>query len=276
MVLLLFAFAVSADERDLKRQRVAELLEVIDTNAMTRHLIDHVMMQAVAFEYDGIEHVEGEERAEMEKARAEREKLMRAYRDQLSTRIDYRRMEEEVYVPVVDSRFTTDDLQELIAFFKTRSGQKLARALPELAIASMVDGTRLIHEAGSVLAQEIEAEDARRHPWKQTMSDMYTLAMAIETYATDQGQYPDPRSLRDLSPTYLETVPEKDAWGKEFRYVLSSDKQRYRIISAGEDGMFEWDSDQFEDVTELRVTKSMKEDIIFQDGDFVQYPDEEL
>ena len=80
--------------------------------------------------------------------------------------------------------------------------------------------------------------------------------------------------LKDLlEPIYIKTMPTKDAWGNEFAYIGSADGNYYRIVSAGADGIFEWDSRKI--VLEERVVRyseNLKDDIIYADGDWVQMP----
>src|SRR5688500_3531264 len=96
------------------------------------------------------------------------------------------------------------------------------------------------------LMREVTEEHEKKRPWRRTMSDMTSVATALEAYAIDHDEkYPagDYASLKDLlSPIYLTTFPEKDMWGHQYAYVVSDDRQRYRVVSSGADSIFEWDS----------------------------------
>ena len=97
-----------------------------------------------------------------------------------------------------------------------------------------------------------------------------------------ENKYPEAISMSDLaktiSPTYIRTVPEKDGWGHEFVYIASPDHLHYRLVSAGSDGVFDYDSKQLVTDAQLasqqRQTADSKEDIIYQDGAFIRYPKE--
>ena len=69
----------------------------------------------------------------------------------------------------------------------------------------------------------------------------------------------------------MRKLPREDAWGTPYAYV--SDGTNYRIISAGADGKFEWDSRKLDlENTTLRLTDAPEADLIFQNGAFVQAP----
>jgi len=80
--------------------------------------------------------------------------------------------------------------------------------------------------------------DAERARW--TMSDMRSLATALEAYATDNRSYPAASTIdamvARIQPSYMRKAPATDAWGRAYVYVPGTDGQSYRLISAGEDG----------------------------------------
>jgi hypothetical protein len=80
--------------------------------------------------------------------------------------------------------------------------------------------------------------DAERARW--TMSDLRSLATAVEAYAVDNTSYPAAATLAALipmiEPTYIRKAPAVDAWGNAYVYVPSADGRSYRLISGGSDG----------------------------------------
>jgi hypothetical protein len=107
---------------------------------------------------------------------------------------------------------------------------------------------------------------------KRSMSDMRSVATAVESYAIDYDSYPPAKSMEELSPTisplYIKVVPLKDGWGRDFRYQTSPDAKSYVIVSAGKDGTFER-PDPFS-YTE-NPNSDYNADIVFRDGQFIQY-----
>ncbi|HEX9163953.1 MAG TPA: DUF2059 domain-containing protein [Thermoanaerobaculia bacterium] len=251
-VLFLFAIAgtvAAEDQRLVKRDGVRELLKIMDGKALTQTMFNMIFIGAQACGAD--------ERV----------------RDRLFAAIDYATWTEDVYAPVLDKTFTAAEIEQLRAFFKTSTGQKVVNLFPDLAWATVNNAGQL---AGIVEAMK---DDDPAEPWQQTMIDLRTVATATEAYATDTNKYPSVSSYEELgpilSPTYIKTLPGKDAWGTAFVYVASGDGQHYRFVSAGADKRFDSDSYRIETLQEKfegRAMDSLDDDIIFQDGAFVQYP----
>lgn len=79
--------------------------------------------------------------------------------------------------------------------------------------------------------------DGERARW--TMSDMRSIATALEAYATDHNRYPHAKSILDVAkavqPMYIRFTPLRDAWGNDYR--VDSNAQGYRIVSCGSDSV---------------------------------------
>lgn len=265
------AFPAFADE---KRQLVSELLQVIDAQSLARMSFENLTTSLAAVrDESGIEEVPEEYRAEWEEAQREEAARRRELEERIFARIDFVKYYEETYVPLLESRFTAEELRHLIDFFRSPHGQKLAKILPRFGIA---DGMQTIREAAAAMEEELRQEHAARYPWKQVMSDLRSLATAVEARATDTNEYPNVafEELEALiAPTYIRAVPKADFWGTPYLYV--ADGRNYRFVSAGADRRFEWSSQQLDlTLTEPRFSKSLEADIIFQNGTFVQSPEE--
>lgn len=279
LVLLLLASAALGDERSEKRQLVSELLEVIDARGLTEGSFDG-FVTAMSFimgeRAPTAESLPEEYRAQWEADQRKREEQRRELQKQLFSHLDYVKYFDEIYLPMFEDRFTAGELRELIAFFRTRPGQKLAKILPQLGIGTDSKSIRMIQEAAEAVEKEAAQEQARKYPWKQTMSDMRSLATAVEARATDENSYPNVGfdELEALIlPTYIRTVPKVDSWGTPYLYI--SDGEHYRFISAGADRRFEWGSRHIDlAITESKRTDNLDADIIFQDGTFIQSPQE--
>ena len=98
--------------------------------------------------------------------------------------------------------------------------------------------------AGAAAPGAYAPTDAERARW--TMSDMKSMATAIEAYAIDNKAYPAADSIEALiaaiQPIYIRKAHMHDAWGRAFLYVPSADRQSYRLVSAGADGRVDRDS----------------------------------
>ena len=122
----------------------------------------------------------------------------------------------------------------------------------------------------------------QRGKQKRSMSDMRTLATAIEAYAVDNNNYPQagcpggtytgaPAVLTsttqfgNLSPTYIATAPLKDGWQHFYSYGLWNTSQAYSIWSAGRDGTTA--------AAVCGTTTNFNDDIIYSNGSFLQWPE---
>ena len=124
----------------------------------------------------------------------------------------------------------------------------------------------------------------QRAKQKRTMGDMRTAGTAAEAYAVDFNRYPAaagyslPTSFSTLptttfgnpgsgfnqqvTPTYVRILPLTDGWNSYFCY--GGNAQNYGVVSNGKDGT--------RDTPTWGETTNFNNDIIFVDGQFVQYP----
>jgi type II secretion system protein G len=137
----------------------------------------------------------------------------------------------------------------------------------------------------------------QRGKQKRTMADMRSLATAIESYNVDNNYYPgagagtdacsiysnnttvsvtlakaSAQILTDLQPTYIAKVPQRDGWLNPLYYFTqnaasTNSNQDYAIQSAGKDGP------AITTTCTVGTTASFNDDIIYVDGNFVQYPE---
>ena len=158
---------------------------------------------------------------------------------------------------------TEPQLEQLVAFFKSETGQAFLRVGTAVAVA----GAGRLAEI-PVARLEGALETSRQ---KRTMADMRSLATATEAWATDKNRYPAANSMdaltAEISPTYIRTVPREDGWGTPFVYIVSSDGMKYRFISAGPDKKM--------NPTSRRLSEPLQksDDIVFDTGEFVQAPE---
>jgi Type II secretion system (T2SS), protein G len=155
-------------------------------------------------------------------------------------------------------------LAEMLAMYQTAAADRVSSVVRATLLYAMQERLRPGEQTDNNLSA------ARR-----TMVDMRTLATALEARATDTNEYPESCGLETLrrlvEPTYVRRMPARDAWGHELLYIGSPSRQEYRIVSAGADGIFETSSRMLLD-TPLRQTERFEDDLIFQNGEFIQAP----
>ena len=96
-----------------------------------------------------------------------------------------------------------------------------------IGIASMLTAV-LAHADTRAPSPPTDAERAR---W--TMSDMRSLATALEAYAKDRDSYPSGASfsvvVASIQPNYIRKAPTRDAWGHDFHYTAGPDGQSEEV-----------------------------------------------
>jgi general secretion pathway protein G len=126
----------------------------------------------------------------------------------------------------------------------------------------------------------------QRAKQKRTMADIRTLATAAEAYSTDHNnEYPKGSAPADLVsalvPTYIRAIPEVDGWGTKLQYVCLKDATTpdsekcagYVLGSAGKDMRFEQDSIASLVGQPPRATTNFDCDIVYSNGNFLEYPE---
>src|SRR5687768_15202888 len=120
----------------------------------------------------------------------------------------------------------------------------------------------------------------QRSRQKRTMADMRSVATAWEARATDMNTYAlsgltvpniggvSTAALANaLSPTYIKSMPQNDAWGTKF--AVGADPAAYVIVSYGKDKTGQ--------VSGTSVTPASTQqfncDIVFSNGSFIIYPE---
>ncbi len=105
---------------------------------------------------------------------------------------------------------------------------------------------------------------------KRTMADMRSIATAIETYSVDYGFYPKSMTAANIenyiTPTYIRTLPQADAWRTGWNFESDSAGASYTIISYGKDSTSG-------SVALNKQTTDFSADIAFSNGSFVQWPE---
>jgi hypothetical protein len=266
-------FATEPNPSARQRELVLKLLEEMNVSQTIAHVSDAIFAQMekqfLPAESDG-----------KPQQIAEAKETWAAFREKAS-KIDFAGLMTEAYIRMYSKYFTESELQDMAAFYATPTGKKSIEVLPQLFREGMEAGERELGPKIEQVMTEVMAEQQKKRPWRGTMSDMRSVATALESYAIDHGDdYPagDYASLKPaLTPTYIRELPEKDMWGHPYAYVVSTDRKHYRIVSAGSDTIFDWDSRTINAVKEAGESPTvyrdrLEDDIVFGDGSFLQAP----
>lgn len=119
---------------------------------------------------------------------------------------------------------------------------------------------------------------------KRSMSDMRTLATAVESYSVDNNVYPSAScatnsftggtanqlsedSFSSIIPTYIGKTVLKDGWGHYFAYAVNTTQDQYRIECWGRDGTADGGTPN------CGTTQNFNTDILYSNGTFIQWPE---
>lgn len=121
----------------------------------------------------------------------------------------------------------------------------------------------------------------QRGKQKRSMSDMRTMATAVEAYAVDNNVYPSGQctgkftavtvalqdtSLSVLAPTYIANPVKKDGWSNFLLYNTTSNNQEYGFRSKGRDNTAAG-------TLTCTTTTNFNDDILYSNGGFLQFPE---
>ncbi len=109
---------------------------------------------------------------------------------------------------------------------------------------------------------------------RRTMLDLKQIGQRIDEYAKQQeGRYPVCSDFGDLHvclekklpPGTLQSARLTDAWGHPFQYHSDPEGSQYVLVSYATDGLYDG-------LGKVGPTESFDCDIVFSNGDFVQWP----
>lgn len=153
------------------------------------------------------------------------------------------------------------------------SGFTLIEVLVVVAIVGIIVAIAVINYLNAI-------DRARQ---RRSMSDMRSIATAVEAYAADLDRYPpasafvlpaglDLPTLNLLNtgpyiqPTYIKAVPLVDGWNSWFLYGTTASNSDYALRSTGRGG-------EPQATAVFGPTTDFKDDIILVNGQFVQWPE---
>ena len=109
---------------------------------------------------------------------------------------------------------------------------------------------------------------------RRTMVDVMRIGSVIDQWAIEhQGRYPICDDFSDVASCLAKEVPAgvlkdvrlKDAWGRPLLYRATRDGRQYILVSYATDGLYD-------DLGKVGPTDSFDCDIVFSNGDFLQWP----
>lgn len=265
-------FATEPNPSVRQRELVIRLLDVTRANQASLAMMDAMMGQ---FEKQSVEAAE----AQGADAVAEAKETFEAFRTKMK-KLDIETLMQNAYVQIYSKYFSEQELEDLIAFYTTPLGQKSIETMPDLMREGMDAAVRELTPKMEQITAEVMAEQEKKRPWRRTMSDLRKVSSALEGYAADHDQlYPDGdyASLEETLEEYLDDdFPAQDIWEHAYAYSVSPDRKQFRLVSAGADSIFDWDSRRIVPLVngerEIRYRERLEDDVILDDWGFIQLP----
>ncbi|HEY0142443.1 MAG TPA: DUF2059 domain-containing protein [Thermoanaerobaculia bacterium] len=269
-VLLVFALpafgATHPNPSQKQRELIEEMMKVTNMEKMEKEMFDAIfaqMQEEILREAGGDAAGQAEAKWKFERFR------------ELLGKANIHEVTRELYMDVYAKYLTESELADLVAFYRTPTGQKSIQVMPQLMTETMQRSGATLGPKIQEVYHQVEKESDLRQPWKKTIARIETLGSYLEMHAGEHdGLYPE-GDVDALATLFDDETIKDDVWGHELAYVLSNDRQHYRIVSAGADGIFDWDSRRIAEKTagaEMRLRDRLEDDIIYADGDFVQLP----
>ncbi len=153
-----------------KRAAIMELLKVTEADKsveqvvaqmMAAHQRQYPMMIAEIVNSDP-NMTDAQKKEMIEKAQERSASSSERLRELFVQKIDLGKVMDEVALKVYDKNFTESELKDIIAFYKTPTGQKSLKQMPEVLKESMdLTATLIAPQMGQIIQQLMKEERAR-------------------------------------------------------------------------------------------------------------------
>jgi hypothetical protein len=168
------------------------------------------------------------------------------------------------------AKILSDDRGKALIVAKVTADDAGAKTFIRMLMLTGAMGASLTQQQAEMLGMgEAFAYGNRR----RTISDLRKFGQVVEEWSRKEGRYPDCKDLSAVTSCLLKKLPADsiaglrldDAWGRPLQYRLFSDGSGYALLSFATDG-------QYDGLGNVGPTLSVDCDIVFSNGDFVQWP----
>ncbi len=135
-----------------KRQRILELVEVMNQQTSMEQVVDAVVQEMdrimdASFE-DLVNSSDAFTPEEKERMLGERrvvsELVAAKFRERFLREVDFPKLQQQLFLTLYDKYFTEEEIVAIAAFYRTPAGQKTLRVLPELTAEAMRQSQELL------------------------------------------------------------------------------------------------------------------------------------
>jgi hypothetical protein len=166
---LSFSAAMAQEPARTKSELIKELMVVMEIGANSTNVLD-AMTESLSEEYPRI--IEGIVEADSTLTPETRERIrnekgesyarfMKAFRERIKQRIDFAKFTEEITQALYDKYFTESEIKDLIVFYKTATGKKSLKIMPQLLQDSIRAASDKLTPIVTELIKELVEEEAK-------------------------------------------------------------------------------------------------------------------
>jgi hypothetical protein len=153
-----------------KRELIKELLVVMEAKKNAGLILDSMTDQIQQDMLRTLEESAARDKSLTAAQRAERQRAAVAgaqrsadrFRELFNQRVNYSQVVEEISYEVYDKHLSTDDLKYMLAFYKSATGQKIIKIMPQLFAESMAKTSERLTPVVQAISQEIADEELKR------------------------------------------------------------------------------------------------------------------
>lgn len=150
-----------------KRALILELVEIYNQQTSPSQVVDAMLAQMqVSFPQmlgdlvtDRTDLTATQKEEIRKEANAIFERFSTRYREEVGRQIDFRKFQEEVSLSLYDKYFTEGELADMIAYYRTPTGQKALRLMPELLADSVRQSAEILGPQLTRIARQILQEE---------------------------------------------------------------------------------------------------------------------
>jgi hypothetical protein len=173
-VLIAACFVCSASAQsgisDEKRKLIAEMIIVFKMDSQMAQITDSMLQEmektfpiGYAAAIDARNDLTSVEKAKLKTASAEVfVSVSQKFRARLAVAIDFKKYIEESVYPLYDRLYTEQELKDLIAFYRTPTGQKVIETLPRLVAESQESAREKLLPQIIPIIQQVMTEEMDR------------------------------------------------------------------------------------------------------------------
>jgi hypothetical protein len=167
LFILSAAALVSAQEISTeKRELIDELMEVSQMKKQVDKMIDIMLLQMENNYGEMIRDVIPESDEISEECRGEvvesSRRFVRRFRELYPQRVNMGEVIDQIYYPLYDKYFTSNDLKYMIEFYKSTTGQKFISIMPDFMKESMQRSSEILNPIMIDMVNEIMQEEKER------------------------------------------------------------------------------------------------------------------